>query len=361
MEKASSGWKTHVPRLQELPGYGTPEITERNRRSILHWGDTMKIAAVQYEAIRGQIAENLEKHEEYMKQARQNGAEMVVFPELSVTGYLPNYSLWNVLADNKIDIIQWMKDKSAHYNVYLGVGLAEYLNGEMRNTYVITGPDGHFVGRAEKHHAESYIFGMGNGAHRMTIAGQRVGVGICADNHFTKIMQQFQKEQVSLLLMPHAWPTPYKVGNVITKEDLVRQNNELKELPKKVAQIVKTPVVFVNQVGSMARMEGLFGRLMKPDTFKLQGFSRIVASNAEVISEIDDTEGVIYSEVDLSKKENDEFSEVPNYSGWIHEGSFFIRRFLAPIDILLGQRRYKKELARFVKNNQVPMAEAKER
>ena len=188
---------------------------------------------------------------------------------------------------------------------------------------------------------------MGNGVHVININNKKIGVCICADNHFTEIIEKIQKENVSLFIMPHAWPTPYKVGNGVKQKDIINQNNELKELPVKIAQLLKVPVVFVNQIGTMEKMLGFFGKFMTADNFKLQGFSRIIDSKGTLLSEIDDKEGIIYSDIDITKNENVEYDSVPNYNGWIHEGSVIVRKILAPIDITLGQKQYKKQLRRW--------------
>jgi len=311
----------------------------------------MKIAAVQYKSIHKKIAENLLRHEGFIKTAKANGAEMVVFPELSVTGYIPNYSLWDVLLENKTDVLEWMKEKSRQYKVFLGIGLIEYMNKNIRNTYVITDLQGNLAGRAEKDHAESYVFKMGNGVHIININDKKIGVCICADNHFTEIIEKMQKENISLFLMPHAWPTPYKVGNGVKQKDIIKQNDELKKLPVRIAQLLKVPIVFVNQIGTMDKMSGLFGKFMAPDNFKLQGFSRIIDSKGTLLSEIDDKEGIIYSDIDITNNKNIEYDSVPNFDGWIHEGSMFLRKILAPIDIALGQIKYKNELKKFIQNH----------
>ena len=49
----------------------------------------MKISAAQTRPIRGDIQANIEKHKKLIELAVSNGAEMIIFPELSLTGYEP--------------------------------------------------------------------------------------------------------------------------------------------------------------------------------------------------------------------------------------------------------------------------------
>lgn len=50
----------------------------------------MKICLAQAKAVKGNIAANIENHKRLVKSAASQGASMVVFPELSLTGYEPS-------------------------------------------------------------------------------------------------------------------------------------------------------------------------------------------------------------------------------------------------------------------------------
>ncbi len=95
---------------------------------------------------------------------------------------------------------------------------------------------------------------------------------------------------------------------------------------------------------------------MTPNNYKLQGYSRIVNSDGNVLSHMDDNEGIIYSDIEMNKNETTEYLQVPNYNGWIHEGSYIVRKILAPIDIAIGQKKYKKNLGVFIKKNHLTTA-----
>ncbi|MBI9033826.1 MAG: carbon-nitrogen hydrolase family protein [Bacteroidales bacterium] len=82
----------------------------------------MKVAIVQIEAIKGNIEKNIENHLKWIKQAIQNNSDMVVFPELSLTGYEPELaeSLATNQDDARLDAMQSLSDKSG---IVIGVGL----------------------------------------------------------------------------------------------------------------------------------------------------------------------------------------------------------------------------------------------
>ena len=61
----------------------------------------MKISAVQCRSVAGDVAGNVERHLEFLELSIAHGAELVVFPELSLTGYEPR--LARALAGDRDD------------------------------------------------------------------------------------------------------------------------------------------------------------------------------------------------------------------------------------------------------------------
>ena len=82
----------------------------------------MRIAIAQIEAVKGNIEKNIENHLKWIKEAIQNKADMVVFPELSITGYEPDLaeSLATNQDDTRLDEMQSLSDKNG---ITIGVGL----------------------------------------------------------------------------------------------------------------------------------------------------------------------------------------------------------------------------------------------
>nr|WP_321358239.1 carbon-nitrogen hydrolase family protein [uncultured Draconibacterium sp.] len=82
----------------------------------------MRVAVAQIEAIKGNITANVETHLKWIKCAIENKADMVVFPELSLTGY--ERDLAEELAthqdDSRLDEMQHLSNK---HGITIGVGL----------------------------------------------------------------------------------------------------------------------------------------------------------------------------------------------------------------------------------------------
>ncbi|BCS85357.1 hydrolase [Prevotella herbatica] len=82
----------------------------------------MRIATIQFEAIKGNIEKNLKNHLKWIKEVIRHQADIAFFPELSLTGYEPDLaeSLATNQDDTRLDVIQSLSDEN---NITIGVGL----------------------------------------------------------------------------------------------------------------------------------------------------------------------------------------------------------------------------------------------
>lgn len=82
----------------------------------------MKIALAQAHAVRGDVSANIKNHLLMIREAQAQGAEAVVFPELSVTGYEPELAdtLATSADDARLNVFQQMSDAQG---ITIGVGM----------------------------------------------------------------------------------------------------------------------------------------------------------------------------------------------------------------------------------------------
>ena len=73
----------------------------------------MKLCAVQLASLKGDVQANLERHLACIEQAAALGAELVVFPELSLTGYEPTLARQAALpvSSTRLDPLQAACDR----------------------------------------------------------------------------------------------------------------------------------------------------------------------------------------------------------------------------------------------------------
>ncbi|MCB0035112.1 MAG: carbon-nitrogen hydrolase family protein, partial [Anaerolineales bacterium] len=82
----------------------------------------MKIAIVQIQSVKGDVAHNLVHHQKMVDAAVAHGATAVNFPELSLTGYEPTLAktLATSLDDPRFEVFQTVSDVQ---QVTIGVGM----------------------------------------------------------------------------------------------------------------------------------------------------------------------------------------------------------------------------------------------
>ena len=298
------------------------------------------VAAIQIESIHGEIEINLEKAVKYVTQASKKNAKLVILPELFSCGYIPNPNIWNYGESNQSMTINWARNLSKELNIYLGVGLVEIIEKEYLNTFIITNPEGNIEGRIQKDNAESYCFKRGKGLHIIESNIGKIGVGICADNHYTKFVKMMQEEKIDILLMPHAWPSPVKASKGVSTNDIKKTEEEIKQFPIMVANLLGIPSIFINQIGEIAPMAGILGKIMDPEIFKLKGYSRIIDLDGKVKSELNDEAGIAIAKVIIDPALKKKL-EMPSFNGWLQPGSKTIRKIIIPLDIFFGSLYYK--------------------
>ncbi|MEW6131298.1 MAG: carbon-nitrogen hydrolase family protein [Acidobacteriota bacterium] len=82
----------------------------------------MKICAAQMRPVKGDIQTNIEHHKKFIDLALSNGAEVIIFPELSITGYEPTLAkaLATLPDDPRFDDFQNLSN-TQHLTIAIGV------------------------------------------------------------------------------------------------------------------------------------------------------------------------------------------------------------------------------------------------
>lgn len=140
----------------------------------------MKLCAAQTRPVKGDIQANIDNHQKLIRLAMANGADFIVFPELSITGYEPTLAgeLAMLLNDPRLDDFQTLSDAE---RITIGVGTplitAEGINitmvifqpGKTRETY-----SKHYL-----HADEEPFFVSGHNAIELLGAEANIAPAIC--------------------------------------------------------------------------------------------------------------------------------------------------------------------------------------
>ncbi|MBB6372602.1 carbon-nitrogen hydrolase family protein [Chryseobacterium shigense] len=142
----------------------------------------MKIAAAQISPVKGNILENIEKHKMIIKAAIDHNVDLIIFPELSITGYEPELAeqLSIHYEDSVLDIFQKTADEN---NISITVGMPTKFDdllfvssiifqpGKRRNVYL----------KRNLFPTETGIFSKGNGFFQMEVLQKKISLAICYD------------------------------------------------------------------------------------------------------------------------------------------------------------------------------------
>jgi len=302
-------------------------------------GTTIRLAAVQVLSRPGAVEENLARAVPLVEQAAQQGATLVVLPELFSCGYLPNRAVWQAAEPRDGRTAGWLTATARRLGIYLGAGSVETDGADFLNAFLLAAPDGRIAGRAYKTNAEANVFRRGRADHMILTPAGRIGVGICADNQFSAQLWLMHEQRAELILMPHAWPTPVRAAGLVSEKDVAGQQSRMVGLPVQYASALGVPVLFVNQVGPLLPIGGILGRMMDPAIWRLRGQSRIVDSDGSVLGQLDDQEGVLAADVVMDPARR-HFDPQPSYGGWLQPGAWGARHLFIPADIASGRLRY---------------------
>ena len=111
----------------------------------------IRIAAVSINSPLGQVDQVLTDTGNWCRQAKEAGAEFVLFPELLVHGHCtPNtWDLAETIPDGPSTAR--LVELARKYQLVLSVGLSEKENNLVYNTQILVGPDG-YIGKQRKIH-----------------------------------------------------------------------------------------------------------------------------------------------------------------------------------------------------------------
>ena len=177
----------------------------------------MKVAAIQMVS-RAQASENMASAERLLRQAKADGAELIVLPEY--------WSIMGLRDHDKVDCAEpfgngplqsFLQTMARDLGVYLVGGtipLVSDVEGKIFNACLVYGPEGQLLSRYDKIH----LFGFKNGeesyqeSNTITPGAEvasfespigRVGLGICYDLRFPELFRSMG--QCSLLILPAAF------------------------------------------------------------------------------------------------------------------------------------------------------------
>jgi predicted amidohydrolase len=170
-----------------------------------------RVAVVQMKPEIGQVESNRKKSVDFLNQAADKGANLIVLPELSNTGYVFDSKAEALeLAENLegSPTLQLWEEVCRTRNVHVVAGITEVDDGLLFNTAVVIGPEG-TIGKFRKVHLwnkEKLIFEPGNlGFPVFNTSIGRISTVICYDGWFPESYRSCAIAGADIICVPTNW------------------------------------------------------------------------------------------------------------------------------------------------------------
>ena len=171
--------------------------------------ENLKIAAVCMHSICGEVDRNLDKTEAIASEAAVKRADIVCFPELSVTGYIQESPEGIYKVEDSERIVDRLVRMAREMRLVLISGFIEISNeGGPYITQAITGPDG-LIGLYRKTHlapTEAKVYFPGEKIELYRSGNTTFGVQLCYEAHFPEISTTMALMGADILFVAHASP-----------------------------------------------------------------------------------------------------------------------------------------------------------
>lgn len=169
----------------------------------------IRIAVVVCRCPVGQVKRNLERIRYWTQLARKEGAALVCFPELNLTGYSNGEEIAGYAISVDGSEINALVRLAVDQHVALLVGFAEKNGaGTLYASHMVITPNGRTAVYRKIHLAppERDRFSPGNALPVFHWSGIRFGIQLCYDTHFPELSTRMAETDADMIFMPHASP-----------------------------------------------------------------------------------------------------------------------------------------------------------
>jgi 5-aminopentanamidase len=173
----------------------------------------MKVLIYQSISAFGDVVENLKTIDKYCASSGALGVDVVVFPELFLTGYNLGAKVHDLAEEVTGPSVKRLCEIARVNNVALITGFAEQRDGQLYNSALAIAASGKIIA----HHNKVFLFGQkekdtyqaGSGFPVFELAGRKCGLSICYDIEFPEVTRDLKKRGVEVVFVPTANMEPY--------------------------------------------------------------------------------------------------------------------------------------------------------
>lgn len=270
----------------------------------------VKVAALQFSCSKD-VQENINKAEKMVKEAADNGANIILLPELFERQYFcqeKRYDYYNyALPLEKNPAVNHFKEVAKELGVVIPVSFYERDIDRLFNTVAMIDADGSVLGIYRKTHIpddhfyqEKFYFTPGDSGFKVfdTRFGC-IGVGICWDQWFPETVRCMAVQGAEMLLYPTA------IGSEPILD--VDSNSHWRRVMQGHAAANLMPVVAANRIG-VETVEPCKENAGQSSSLDFYGCSFIADATGDIIASAKQEETILYGEFDLDALKEDRLS-----------------------------------------------------
>ncbi len=241
----------------------------------------LKISLAQTNIIWEDKKANETKASEMIEKAASEGSDLIVFPEMSLTGFSMNIDVISEY-ENDSETTRFFSEQAKKHHIYITFGAAiRCPDGAIRNQAITVDRNGEIVSRYSKihpysHGVEGKYFTGGDSPSWFDIDGVTASPLICYDVRFPEIFQIVSKKS-RLIVIPVCWP--------------LQRVHHLDILLRARAIENQSFIAAANRTGHEMK-------------YDYTGHSQIVGPRGDVLTEIREDEALITAEIDLSEADD---------------------------------------------------------
>ncbi len=245
----------------------------------------MRIALAQMKN-EGSIQENLRKSISCIRCAAEKGADLVLFPEVQLTEFFPQYEGKNVteyrlsLASEEVTALRdacrenhvnavpniYLEENAKAYDASLYIDAAGEIKGVQKMVHVAQAP---------MFYEQDYYTPADDGFKVFETEYGKIGIVVCFDRHYPESIRTEALMGADLILIP-------TVNTKAEPSEMFEWELRVQAFQNSVA------IAMCNRIGSEGAMD-------------FSGESIVVDANGDVVKKADDTEQILYADIDLKQ------------------------------------------------------------
>ena len=207
----------------------------------------VKIAMAQIFCLDGDLSGNFVRIENAIIEAKEKQAEIIVFPESSLLGWVnPDAHLRACPIPGKDS--EQLCNLARKYKIYICIGLDEKAGVYLFDSAILIDDDGNILLKHRKINVLPELmnppYSVGDVVQVVQTRFGLVGLMICADSFMENLLESMKSKKPDLLLIPYGWAAP--------EDAWPAHGQELIKVIKNVASKVGCPVIGTNLIGQIS-------------------------------------------------------------------------------------------------------------